>query len=349
MILALAAGLLVACGLLAQSQSAGPDVCAPCHPAQSKNHRLNGMTNALQQAGKSDILRTNAELEFSEGQFRTTVTREEHGSTLAVTDGKDILRARILWAFGLGRAGQTYVFEHAGELFESRVSYYSELKGLDLTMGARGSKPASLVEAAGRRMDNADVRQCFGCHSTGGVRKGKMVWEAMTPGIACENCHGDALQHVEARRRGSRFAPAMRNLKSVTAEEMNELCGACHRTWGQVVEMKIRGPLNVRFQPYRITNSKCFDADDRRIACTACHDPHSELATAPAAYDSVCLGCHAVASTSKNAGVKSGRICHTGQKECVTCHMPKVALPGAHYAFADHQIRVVRPGDPYPN
>ena len=50
--------------------------------------------------------------------------------------------------------------------------------------------------------------------------------------------------------------------------------------------MKLRGPLNVRFQPYRITNSKCFDADDRRIACTACHDPHSELLKTPAAYDS---------------------------------------------------------------
>jgi hypothetical protein len=29
--------------------------------------------------------------------------------------------------------------------------------------------------------------------------------------------------------------------------------------------------------------------------------------------------------------------------------MPRVEIPGAHYRFADHQIRVNRPGDPYPN
>ena len=73
----------------------------------------------------------------------------------------------------------------------------------------------------------------------------------------------------------------MRRLKSLSAEETNEFCGACHRTWGQVAQMRLRGPLNVRFQPYRITNSKCFDAEDRRIACTACHDPHSQLRENP--------------------------------------------------------------------
>ena len=29
--------------------------------------------------------------------------------------------------------------------------------------------------------------------------------------------------------------------------------------------------------------------------------------------------------------------------------MPKVNLPGGHMAFTDHQIRIVRPGEPYPN
>jgi formate-dependent nitrite reductase cytochrome c552 subunit len=34
---------------------------------------------------------------------------------------------------------------------------------------------------------------------------------------------------------------------------------------------------------------------------------------------------------------------------CVGCHMPKIDLPGAHAKFTDHQIRIVRAGDPYPN
>jgi hypothetical protein len=347
--LAFASAFMAGQELLAQSRSSDSGPCAGCHPAQSRNYDLNGMNKALQRADKSDILRTNAALEFSEGLYRTSIASDDTGSTLTVTDGKDRLTARILWAFGLGRAGQTYVFEHAGTMFESRVSYYEALRGLDLTMGAHGSKPASLTEAAGRRMDSLDVRQCFGCHSTGGIRRNEVVWESMTPGISCESCHGDTTQHVKARRSGVRRTAAMRSLKSISAEEMNELCGACHRTWAQVAEMKLQGPLNVRFQPYRITNSKCFDADDRRIGCTSCHDPHSELLKSAAAYDSACLACHASTAVAKTSGVKSGKVCHTAKKDCVTCHMPKVALPGAHYEFADHQIRVVKPGDAYPN
>jgi hypothetical protein len=29
--------------------------------------------------------------------------------------------------------------------------------------------------------------------------------------------------------------------------------------------------------------------------------------------------------------------------------MPKIKLPGAHFAFTDHRIRVVRAGEPYPD
>jgi hypothetical protein len=28
--------------------------------------------------------------------------------------------------------------------------------------------------------------------------------------------------------------------------------------------------------------------------------------------------------------------------------MPKIELPGAHYKFVDHRIRIVKPNEPYP-
>ncbi|MEJ7605759.1 MAG: multiheme c-type cytochrome [Bryobacteraceae bacterium] len=286
------------------------------------------MTNTLQRAYDSPLLRHNGVLTFSEGKYRTVI----EGSALTVSDGINAMRLPIQWAFGLGRAGQTYVFEHGGQMYESRVSYYNSLKALDLTLGANQSKPATLIEAAGRPMNKTDVRECFGCHSTGGVKRDGMLWESLIPGVSCENCHGSAEKHVQTKA-------AMLKLSSLSAEDTNELCGACHRTWGQVIQMNLRGSLNVRFQPYRITNSKCFDAEDRRIACTACHNPHSELIQAPAAYDSKCLACHSGAR----------RVRHAAKQECVTCHMPKVRLPGSHFDFADHQIRIARQGDPYPN
>lgn len=328
------------------AQPVGTNACASCHPAQSNKFSMNGMSRALLPATESNILRRDSILEFSEGQYRTKIASDAKGPVLTVRDGTQQLAARIQWAFGLGRAGQTYVFEHEGALYESRVSYYDETKGLDLTMGAHGSKPNTLLEAAGRRMDAADVREYFGCHSTGGIRKDGIAWNALTPGITCENCHGNASEHLKARKGGKRVE--MRKLSQLSAEEMNDLCGACHRTWAQVAEMKIRGPLNVRFQPYRITNSKCFDGEDRRIGCTTCHDPHSELATAPGSYDASCRACHATAAADRSSR-KSKKICPTGKSECVSCHMPKIALPGSHFEFTDHQIRVVRSGEAYPN
>jgi hypothetical protein len=99
--------------------------------------------------------------------------------------------------------------------------------------------------------------------------------------------------------------------------------------------------LNVRFQPYRLTNSRCYSVTDARIRCTACHDPHGPLETSAASYDSRCTACH-----SPKEAIK---MCKVANQGCVTCHMPKVELPGAHARFTDHQIRIARASDPYPN
>jgi hypothetical protein len=133
----------------------------------------------------------------------------------------------------------------------------------------------------------------------------------------------------------------MPKLAAQTAEEMSDLCGRCHRTWGQIAMNGPRGPLNVRFQPYRLTNSRCYNVADARIRCAACHDPHGPLETSAAAYDSKCGACHSAAAHT--------RTCPVAKQNCTTCHMPKVELPGAHARFTDHQIRIARTGDPYPN
>ena len=77
------------------------------------------------------------------------------------------------------------------------------------------------------------------------------------------------------------------------------------------------------------------------MRCAACHDPHGELVSNPSAYDAKCTACHATALHTK--------ICRVAKANCVGCHMPKLDLPGAHARFTDHQIRIVRAGEPYPN
>jgi hypothetical protein len=153
------------------------------------------------------------------------------------------------------------------------------------------------------------------------------------------------------------------NPKTLDAESLSqEFCGACHRGVDTVAMMPDLGGINnVRFQPYRLFNSRGHDPKDARLACTACHDPHVDLEQGDANYDSKCTTCHAprgaeqatgnrnVSTAGKRAAVSStGKSCPVASERCVSCHMPKVELPGAHFKFTDHRIRIARQGEVYP-
>ena len=134
----------------------------------------------------------------------------------------------------------------------------------------------------------------------------------------------------------------MTKLAGHTAEEMGELCGRCHRTWSQIALNGPRGVLNVRFQPYRLANSKCYDTADARIACSACHDPHGPLEPSAASYDARMFRLPFHGAAHQSLPCRQGELRRT-------CHMPKIELPGAHASFTDHQIRIARAGEAYPN
>jgi hypothetical protein len=333
--------ITTACAASAGVLSNGDRVCAECHREQAARFSATPMARALESAAASDILKRHPDLAFREGQYESRIRREGDRSILTVTRGTESISVPLLWAFGRGQAGQTYVFERNGSLYESRVSFFNGTGTLDLTMGAQGTTPATIDEAAGRRMEATDARDCFACHSTGAVAQLKLHLESMSPGLSCESCHGSAAKHVAAVRTGDAAGAKMPRLSTLAAEEMSDLCGRCHRTWSQIALNGPRGINNVRFQPYRLTNSKCYDASDTRIRCTACHDPHGPVETRAANYDSKCAACHLAKST--------GKICRVAKQNCTTCHMPKLELPGSHARFTDHQIRIARANAPYPN
>jgi hypothetical protein len=111
-----------------------------------------------------------------------------------------------------------------------------------------------------------------------------------------------------------------------------------------VMMMGLKGINNARFPPYRLANSACFSLTDRRIACTACHNPHEALATDDRAYDSKCEACHNAA----NSSIKK-KSCPVGKQACTSCHMQRVEPAESHHAFPDHWIRVVHSKSDYPD
>jgi hypothetical protein len=336
--------LLIVTLLLYLSEASARQVreCATCHPAQAKFHPETSMAHAMELPGECRILATHPAMEFRDGRFSYRIERKGDQSVYSVSDGRQTMRVPIGWAFGLGLAGQTYIYEHDGKLYQSRVSYYKDIDELDLTLGARNSAPADVIQAAGLPMSSGDSVQCFGCHATAAVDRKKLTLDKLVPGVQCERCHGSVADHLNAVKVGDAKKAKMTSLRNLTSEETSNFCGQCHRTWSEISESGIIGVQNVRFQPYRLTNSKCYDADDRRIRCTSCHDPHLEVKRNDAAYDSNCAACHGVA---RKPGAK---VCKVARSNCASCHMPKVEIPGSHHKFTDHNIRIARANAPYP-
>lgn len=331
--------------VLAQSERKNEAVtCATCHAGLDATYEHAGMRHALEVEGANPVLQAHPLLTTRQGEYTYTVQTKDGHSTYTVTDGASTLELPIRWIFGAH--SQTWVLEKDGNFYESMVSYFREEQALATTPGDGNITPHDVTEAVGRRLSIWEVLQCFNCHATGATSGSKLTLLIARPGVGCERCHAGTGQHMaDAVKNNFKTVPAP--LKKLSPEEAVNFCGQCHRTWSSALRNDWHGPSDVRFQPYRLENSRCYVGNDPRISCLACHDPHQPLNDTSTSYDSKCLACHAKGSAASDGSAI--KLCPVSKVNCVGCHMPKVELPGGHAKFTDHMIRVTRPGEPYPD
>jgi hypothetical protein len=339
-------------GQPARAEYTGPDACTECHELKAETAQDTAMLHAATRASDSKSLRDHLNLPFQTGPFNYQLLTTPEKSSLTVGNATSSFSVDLLWALGSGHMGQTFIYQQNGRFYESRVSFYSATQALDITPGQQRTVPATLDNAAGRAIPPNETRLCFGCHTTASTTKNQFDPSASYPGVTCEACHGPGAQHIaavrakkEKRGGGSIFNPAQ-----LARVDSVDFCGACHRTWQDVVSGHLidAGIFNVRFAPYRLENSKCWAEGDARITCMACHDPHKPLSHDAASYDANCLACHASNAAEKKSANHPGAACPASPKNCVTCHMPKVKPPNLHSAFTDHWIRIALPNSAYP-
>ena len=328
----------------------GSKACAQCHVPEARTHLHNAMAQALSLSGDCQILSARPRLTFRNGSYYYQITRQGNRKIYTVTNGSNSISEPLLYCFGLGRVGQTYLFKHNGLLYETRLSYYQQLQGLGFTTGHPRTEPTSLEEALGRPLGTEEVGRCFGCHSTAALSGSQLQLERIIPGVACEGCHGPGQRHIAAMK-----AQRFKDLQILDPSTLDpdtlsqEFCGSCHRSFDEVMLLPGQGGINnIRFQPYRIFNSAGHKGD-RRIGCLACHDPHDNLEHQAAFYDSKCLACHLSSPGEAKTSDRQAPACPVSRKQCVTCHMPKIEVPEMHNKFTDHWIRIAKPGEPPPN
>jgi len=317
------------------------------------------MAKAASRALETEVLRSSSTISLDTPPFRTMILRDRKGSTYTVDRGGEAMTGQIIWAMGNGNMGQTFILESGGSLFESQLSYYTAISALDLTPGHTKAGPRDTEEAFGARLNTETTQRCFGCHTTVSSVRGRLDTAHATPGVTCEACHGPGTRHVIAmsQNRIDEGKASILNPATFDPVKLVDYCGACHRTPMDVAAAKDYVPTNIRFQPYRLAKSRCWSQPDQRIACTACHNPHEEIVRDSDFYDEKCLACHAEKrSASSQEGAReqdhpaTGKLpaCPVSSKHCVSCHMPKYNSPQMHSSFTDHDIRIVRPGEPYP-
>ncbi|PYX50700.1 MAG: hypothetical protein DMG76_34010 [Acidobacteria bacterium] len=338
-------------GAASRNEYAGTAECAKCHFATAASQRLTEMARASTRSMDAETLDGHKRLTFQQLPYRYEILRSGDQVLGSVRDERSSISRPLLFAFGKGVVGHTYIYKVAGNWFESRVSYYAELGDLDLTTGHAHLPPAELERALGRLLEPEEAQRCFGCHTTVSTTAHHFDPEQSIAGVTCEACHGPGLKHVQAMKTGhiDQGKKSILNPRSLDAASSVDFCGACHRTFGDVVQMNVNGVATVRFQPFRLEESRCWGRTNGQLTCVTCHNPHEPLIHDIASYDQICLRCHSQSSSSSAGKGHRTVACSVGKADCVGCHMPKVQIPGMHHAFTDHWIRIAKNGVPYPN
>ncbi len=316
------------------------------------------MARTLSRADRNQVLSEHTDLNFSHRQYQFRISTANGKSVYSVSDGNEKISVSLAWSFGLGHVGQSYLFQRNGVWYEARASYFPTLNMLGFTPGRALDEPRDVADAMGRPLDPREMSRCFLCHATGVVEKPIAGQADFTSGISCEACHGPGAKHVAAKRAeklqqgevsGADGGKLVFNVRDLLPADSVDFCGSCHATWWDVQQSGLKGISSVRSQPYRLENSKCWGKGDARIACIACHDPHQQLEKRSDAYDAKCLACHVNSKGEAVSSSQPGRACPVATSQCSSCHMPKVEVPEMHYAFTDHDIRVVRAGAAVPD
>src|SRR5260370_22036633 len=179
------------------------EVCAKCHSQKNRTQSGTAMAHAMQSVFESPVLRSHPSLTFKYGRYEYEIIRQGESSLYQVSDGQEKIVEPILYSFGQVQAGQTYILRHKGKLYESRVSFYTEIGNLDLTIGYAQNLPKTLEEAVGRAISADEARSCFSCHGTAALQGNQLTLEKLVPGVGCEACPGPAARHLTAIQTGT--------------------------------------------------------------------------------------------------------------------------------------------------
>jgi hypothetical protein len=343
--------------LLVSASSPPPEInrCADCHGELVAQFKASPHFNCLSRIDATT-------LERFAGQTSNRAKRDEaerfvnHDGELWANAAGTSDSLQVDWIFGSGRHAQTPVSILSApngrlELIEHKVSWYLGT-GLGPTFGQLESRVSHAgLRSFGNHLRSGDAHECFTCHTSnlGNLdrRSSSRTPHDVVTGVGCIRCHVRAADHLDSIKTGTLSLDRWSELSPI--DSINR-CGECHRRSDHftVDELVPHNQLLVRFAPVGLSQSACFksqtdirhsDSNTQTLICTSCHNPHTVNQDHTLVTSKVCQRCH-TSPESVTAGCQSQH----PDSNCITCHMPKVAVNG-QLSFTDHWIRVHQPDE----
>jgi hypothetical protein len=283
--------------------------------------------------------------------FHRESRSDEQGRVLAEVE------AEITYALGSGSRGTAYLFERAGRLYQSPITWYVQKQRWDLSTG---------FEQNNLHFDRPIEPKCLFCHSNRVVPAPMSVNRYEEPifrgqAIGCERCHGPGALHVRGQELVDGRDVTIVNPRHLEPSLREAVCEQCHLLGDHRIERLGRGTFDFRpgfptsdfFAVFERTSnqqtkavgqveqmklSRCYQKSKGLLGCTSCHDPHQVVKEKEriAFFRGRCLVCH----EQSGCGLAlSTRLTRSRDDNCTSCHMPaSKSTDIVHVAATDHRI-----------
>lgn len=351
----------------------GDETCRECHEPQYRDFKKTGMGRSLSIPGPGNwpefskrVTIHNKKLDriygvnVSSGKMYHTESKRDSTGKVEYEE-----KHEIAFTVGSGDVGRSHLVAKGDALFVSPISYYSGIRGWDLSPGYEVGPFRSLTRPA--------WNLCVSCHSglprpIAGTRNRYEAPPFRFLAVGCERCHGPGELHVRERRENAALRGTIDlsivNPARLPQQIRNDVCNQCHfagdarvlrpgKTYldfrpgmplGDVVSIfsaPLRQKVNVvkaLSHEEQLEMSRCWSGSSGKLSCISCHDPHVQLHGAEAAtyFRGKRLMCHAV----KSCRLPTARRHATSPPDnCIRCHMPKRGVVNiSHSALTDHRI-----------
>ncbi|MFM1802907.1 MAG: hypothetical protein RJA81_2259 [Planctomycetota bacterium] len=258
------------------------------------------------------------------------------------------MQSLVQFIIGSGRHAITPILKHQNGLsLEARWTFYSSIRDWDLTPGQL-VLPNDPIHHIGVPQSPDMLRICLECHTTNASAVLNDIGiERLDRGIGCERCHGPGGNHLAAMKYQfpDKAIGRFRRNSNGTRPQAMQMCAECHGTKGRDILQEGDAAI-VRFQATTLTFSECYKKTEGTGAfdCLTCHSPHEDAESELTFYDEKCLKCHQTAQQKNVLEVADEQLASTcrieTQKNCTSCHMPKIDSIQPHAKFTDHQISI---------